>query len=330
MVHVATILLLTVTLALSASAVFVECFYPAGLQPGFTVNILGNPSAGSPTGCATQCKALGYTWSQYASAITVPIFGQCMCTNNDGGAAWVINQAVPSVASPPSFGTCETGSYQLQYLRASYNLLGCFTSVTMMPLPGQTTALTVSECFTRCINQGSKYIAMQVYTPPFPWITCLCSTATSSVTAASPDNCGVGRWNVYRLGSTPSVISRRQKRLEAAIKGSDTSPCPVGMQACNVAGSDAYECIDPMDELESCGGCVAGLYAAANTTTSGIDCTTIPGVSGGGVTCMNGKCVVTRCRASHQLVDGTCVPVLPHVPHVWDTNQPPKNQQTFR
>lgn len=165
MVHVATILLLTVTLALSASAVFVECFYPAGLQPGFSVNILGNPSAGSPTGCAvsnglppraqwysdrlrypraregycrhrpavirpylllapvwavlaqltvqTQCKALGYTWSQYASAITVPIFGLCMCTSSDPGAAWVINQAVPSVASPPSIGTCETGSYQV-------------------------------------------------------------------------------------------------------------------------------------------------------------------------------------------------------------------------
>lgn len=88
-------------------------------------------------------------------------------------------------------------------------------------------------------------MVMQVYTPPFPWVTCLCSTDTSSVTASTGANCGVGRWNVYTLGSSPSVISRRRKRLEAAIKRSDTSPCPVGMQACNVAGSDAYEVSDP-------------------------------------------------------------------------------------
>ena len=59
--------------------------------------------------------------------------------------------------------------------------------------------------------------------------------------------------------------------------------CPADLMACPIAGAQAgsYECIDPVNELESCGGCAS--------TGEGQDCTAIVGAWN--VSCDKGTCV---------------------------------------
>ncbi|KAL0948237.1 hypothetical protein HGRIS_010837 [Hohenbuehelia grisea] len=68
--------------------------------------------------------------------------------------------------------------------------------------------------------------------------------------------------------------------------------CPHGKTACGVLGrgAKAWECVDTMNDLESCGGCA---FALNNGDASGVDCSTLPHVSD--VSCHKGACVVGRC-----------------------------------
>ncbi|KXN91310.1 Protein priA [Leucoagaricus sp. SymC.cos] len=78
--------------------------------------------------------------------------------------------------------------------------------------------------------------------------------------------------------------------------------CPVGMEACGIWGRSArtWECIDTMNDLESCGGCVIPLPGRHGQ--EGQDCTALPGVSD--VSCMGGRCVVHKCTASYEIAPG--------------------------
>ena len=68
------------------------------------------------------------------------------------------------------------------------------------------------------------------------------------------------------------------------------------------------QCLDVKAELESCGGCTSGILDGdANLATSGVDCSAIPGVEMGAVSCMSGKCRVSKCKSGYTLVDNTCV-----------------------
>ncbi|GAA5976144.1 hypothetical protein JCM10908_005397 [Rhodotorula pacifica] len=101
--------------------------------------------------------------------------------------------------------------------------------------------------------------------------------------------------------------------------------CPVGEQACPIAGSTlfegaasqhfksgeeltglmarhgGYECLDTTQSLESCGGCAS--------TGEGRDCTSIPHV--GGVGCEVGKCVIFSCSEGYKpsLAGDKCIRV---------------------
>ncbi|KAF8305591.1 hypothetical protein DL93DRAFT_2038385, partial [Clavulina sp. PMI_390] len=64
----------------------------------------------------------------------------------------------------------------------------------------------------------------------------------------------------------------------------------------------AYECIDTMFNLESCGGCVVqytlGLTPyEIDELAVGIDCTANPGVSD--VECRMGRCIVHKCKKGY-------------------------------
>ncbi|RSH90824.1 hypothetical protein EHS25_009999 [Saitozyma podzolica] len=71
--------------------------------------------------------------------------------------------------------------------------------------------------------------------------------------ATDPDDCAV--WS-HTPGSAASGLTRRRRALPARTL------CPSQYTACNVPGTNgtAYECIDVMSELESCGGCIEGEY----------------------------------------------------------------------
>lgn len=80
----------------------------------------------------------------------------------------------------------------------------------------------------------------------------------------------------------------------------DTS-CTRGLTACGVLGGkrNAFECVDTLSDLESCGGCVVPL--TVHSKASGADCSAITGVSD--VSCVNSQCVVHRCRSGYTVSD---------------------------
>lgn len=77
--------------------------------------------------------------------------------------------------------------------------------------------------------------------------------------------------------------------------------CDSGYTACGVywssrLTSDAYECVDTKNDLESCGGCSIPLHRGSPL---GTDCTSLPGVAD--VSCMKGSCYVHKCMPGYQL-----------------------------
>ncbi|WWC97775.1 hypothetical protein V866_004661 [Kwoniella sp. B9012] len=122
-------------------------------------------------------------------------------------------------------------------------------------------------------------------------------------------------YNTYAIFQHPvgtivnSVYAKRQlKERLIRIKNRKRALCPGKMTACVVQGvSDSFECIDTTQELESCGGCSVGEFNVHNTTL-GIDCTALPGVPRGAITCSNSKCTAYACKKGWILAsDGTCV-----------------------
>ena len=81
--------------------------------------------------------------------------------------------------------------------------------------------------------------------------------------------------------SVPSGTSHRRKR---EVKRKVTL-CPKGLDACPVGLSGDYECLNLMDELESCGGCAS--------MGEGQDCTAIKGAWNVG--CEHGRCAGECC-----------------------------------
>ncbi|OCF36305.1 hypothetical protein I317_02042 [Kwoniella heveanensis CBS 569] len=74
--------------------------------------------------------------------------------------------------------------------------------------------------------------------------------------------------------------------------------CPEGLTPCKL-GSNAWECLDISNDLESCGGC---------PDEGGVDCSESIGPSQ--MTCHDGQCDVTRCLRGFSLLNNTCVPVF--------------------
>ncbi|WWD18323.1 hypothetical protein CI109_102773 [Kwoniella shandongensis] len=112
----------------------------------------------------------------------------------------------------------------------------------------------------------------------------------------------------HAIAVSPSGIPGRKRR--ELLRRARLVPefCPKGLTPCAVAGSDSYECIDTNLELESCGGCTNGLYQDySHNATIGVDCSTIPGVASGAVTCQSGECSALACKSGWTLQHGTCV-----------------------
>lgn len=113
----------------------------------------------------------------------------------------------------------------------------------------------------------------------------------------------------------PSARARRSLHdAELLKRGDKPAKCPSGLTACpitfgnqtavevakNPLASDAYECLDVQEELNSCGGCA--------TLGEGVDCMAIEGVESAG--CSAGKCHTFSCKTGFTLSKKTktCVP----------------------
>ncbi|GAA6037235.1 hypothetical protein JCM8097_008635 [Rhodosporidiobolus ruineniae] len=81
-------------------------------------------------------------------------------------------------------------------------------------------------------------------------------------------------------GAVPSGRARQRRNHELQRK----SLCPASHTACAVEGGKGFECIDTQTNLEQCGAC---------STTGGVDCTSLPGISQVG--CVAGVCEIWGC-----------------------------------
>ncbi|OCF56085.1 hypothetical protein L486_06026 [Kwoniella mangroviensis CBS 10435] len=124
--------------------------------------------------------------------------------------------------------------------------------------------------------------------------------------------CGTYTWYTFThtAEAAASDLARRMmKERLLQLKRESQTLCPQGNKACVVPGSASYECVDTRTELESCGGCLHGEYQATSNVTLGTDCSTLPGVALGAITCSNSQCEAFACKKGYELASGLCVPI---------------------
>ncbi|KAL7420513.1 hypothetical protein Q5752_004463 [Cryptotrichosporon argae] len=303
--------LLSLAVALLAStanaATFAACVDPSAVTSGLlgtVVNVVGTLlSITSSAQCGSYCTTQGTAYSYYQPGQLLGLLATCYCTNAPPPATGLDT-------GTNSAGSCPSTSYNALVLNIPQTFNGCFGTGLVATTPAvSTTTSTQYQCFTTC----ARY-PVTIVTPTSSGLwTCVCANAYTGGTAGNGRNCGVGVQELY-IQNVPIVSGAARKRELALIDARkqaelavnpDSRYCPRGLSACALPGG-AWECIDPMTELESCGGCISP-YNATTAVTSGKDCTAIPGATLGGVTCHKGSCLVTSCRSGWELRDGACV-----------------------
>ncbi|RSH79823.1 uncharacterized protein EHS24_009483 [Apiotrichum porosum] len=141
--------------------------------------------------------------------------------------------------------------------------------------------------------------------------------ATSGVTTVTdPDGTSVPNEvtcpdNTYLVAylNTPFTLSQCAFRMDVPagepLYYSNTATFDECSQACTGYPYMAYERAHP-ESAESCGGCRHGSMGNSSVAT-GIDCTQLPGVRFNGVTCHDGRCIVSNCQRRFKLVGNSCV-----------------------
>ncbi|WOO84480.1 Protein priA [Vanrija pseudolonga] len=224
-----------------------------------------------------------------------------------------------SSASTQTFYGCYSSASAPAYnLYSSFVFFGCTASLTLNPADGLAGGvrgpMTATACWAGCA--GFLYAYLQG--TPEPTFNCFCAN-NQPFTSGVGLSCGPSSFYMY--SHTPaqaaSHLARRKQRLlqiDAERVLVDNPYCPVGLESCRVypdLRDESYECIRTDTELESCGGCRYGRYGpgATNMTTApGVDCTALPGVRFGAVTCRQGQCVISGCRYGFRLRNNACLP----------------------
>lgn len=86
-------------------------------------------------------------------------------------------------------------------------------------------------------------------------------------------------------------LSPSQPRVYGLAGNKNGEMCPGALAACPIEGMDqeSYECIDPLADLQSCGGCAS--------MGTGVDCTLMEGARWMG--CNVGKCEIYSCKSGY-------------------------------
>ncbi|WVQ85514.1 hypothetical protein IAT38_007679 [Cryptococcus sp. DSM 104549] len=276
-------------------------------------------TSGSGT-CITACASAG---AQYASFVPGILIGNnCFCIN-EGSYPNSVGYAAPSTSLE---AVCVPILQASTYVVSStYTYDGCYApSGLISPIINAATGNlghTVSSpraCFTRCASTQAAYVVPYLTLTGSPRYGCACGDETT--VSGIPTVCGLGLFYRYNhpAGAAASSLPRK-KRENARVMAMKRAQmvkerawdCPTGMKACNVDGAqDSWECVDPARDLESCGGCTYGDFVrgAVNLTEpTGFDCTTIPGILRGSVTCSDGRCTAFACKRGWTLSNGECL-----------------------
>ncbi|OCF34127.1 hypothetical protein I317_01728 [Kwoniella heveanensis CBS 569] len=269
----------------------------------------------SPTSCATACyENLNgpFTYSYFLADLTRKraAYGYCVCTNDAPAAGTV------AVSPDNTGGAVCSGSQFATYTSAStYSFEGCYASIDATDLSKVAVNEDVAspqECLAFCKPYDT---AVLVYNEDSTELGCACGS-DGSIVFTEPAACGPQNYlRVAHQANTviSSQFARRQlkERLERAENERRAAVCPRPSTACKISSGfiSSFECINTADELESCGGCVNGYYNAkdAEKGATGVDCTSLPGVAKGGVTCNAGSCQVFACQRGFILENNACV-----------------------
>jgi len=182
--------------------------------------------------------------------------------------------------------------------------------MTYWDTPTKSKQADVYACMKECAaNNNAQFWVFAVFYPsgaPVAGTNCYCSTSTSY----TPVTCGVNTAYNYNLERLATVSWKVKRQADEREKKKSLGLCPYPMSACAIGpGEDGFECLDTSKELESCGGCRHGALAINETApATGLDCSALPGVAAGAVSCVDSKCKVYACRPGYTLIKGYCVP----------------------
>ncbi|GFZ47273.1 hypothetical protein JCM24511_05016 [Saitozyma sp. JCM 24511] len=276
------------------------------------VDISQSPTASA---CGSTCAEDRYGYSYLYDGGGQATY--CFCSNDAPATGSIVE-------GDATDGSCEPGDFWVYQTSSPYSFDGCYTSLDPRIPLSKTTVSSPDACFTKC---GAKQFA--AFIPEAEGYSCACSSTKpgtgpaefcaqheiyayrqdSSSSTSTTESGGNGLVLQRDLRPRASTAKRRQIYQENKRKrGAAVAHCPAPLTACAIPGhAEGFECIDTTAELESCGGCTAGVFGDSNTTVAGVDCSTLPGVRLGGTTCTSGLCEVTRCRKGWTLIDGACV-----------------------
>ncbi|OCF34128.1 hypothetical protein I316_04077 [Kwoniella heveanensis BCC8398] len=208
--------------------------------------------------------------------------------------------------------TCDTNQLTMLTSASTYTFEGCYETAK---LDNPSTAKLGTYADPQGCLASCKAYEVAAWYPLSGGLSCACASS-SSFERGTLGGCGPTRpyFATHAVGdSINSQFAKRQLRERLVKERSErTALCPKAMTACRVPGAfiDSFECINTAEELESCGGCAQGFFNdndAANASI-GVDCTSVPGVARGGVSCTSGTCEVFACRPGWVLLAGACVP----------------------
>ena len=232
--------------------------------------------------CQQTCASRGATYSYYCDTI----FKKCICSDSPPKNKKIVLTKGPQKCKLSYYGTHLGTDYQYQRCDKECKVK---TSMTKVNSPG--------ECFEQCKNYNYAIVRPIAKFLSKNWG---CACGNSPAGGGQALLCGSLSDYVYwqpNAGPVPSGLRKRDAfRAEIAEK---RGLCPGGQTACRVASGEGYECVDTSSELESCGGCVHGEWESKNSKASqayGVDCTSLPAVLPGSVTCNAGRCQVSACE----------------------------------
>lgn len=274
----------------------------------------------SETACASACTSFLYAYYNQADQ-------SCRCTNVAPALS-----ALASATASASLGVLAAGcasttltpNYEALDLTVSDNvflricILASALGTTSTTGLVQGSGSTPSGCINSCKALRKPYSILAG-----DGSSCQCATTISSNAIAGlniltcPASTTPNSVRIYEDATLIPAGTTALKKRDAygklnRRKYEAMKYCPGKLAACRIGNSltgDGYECIDTTSELESCGGCIAGWAQAplGQNETVGVDCSSLPGVAIGGVTCNGGVCEVSSCQRGWRRVGNACI-----------------------
>ncbi|GAA6039012.1 hypothetical protein JCM8097_000153 [Rhodosporidiobolus ruineniae] len=248
--------------------------------------------------CITSCPS-GYTYSTSG----------CIDTASDPDNCGAVGTACATNWTGGSGALCEQGECRPAACGVGYTYDAASRSCQVVQ-PTTTSSTTSTASTSEPVTPTSEPATPTTTTATAPTTTSDSSSPpSSSDSPSSPD--GTATANPGLASASARARARLAKKSAAATP---KTLCPSGLVACPIAGSASFylaqlspfsstsfnstlgagegtgkggfECLDPLSELTSCGGC--------SSLSTGTDCSTLPHVRSAG--CAEGRCVVFACE----------------------------------